>query len=370
MSNVTMRQMLEAGVHFGHQTRFWCPKMAPYIFGERNKIHIINLESSLPMFNDAMNFIGGVVANGGQVMFVGTKRAASKLVADAAQKSECPYVNHRWLGGMLTNFKTVKNSIKRLKELDSMMVDGATKHFSKKESLSLERERIKLERSLGGIKNMRGLPDVLFVIDVKQEYIAINEANKLGIPVVAIVDTNCKPEGVDYIVPGNDDAIRSIKLYTDILADTIIDARRAAQSAPTEMQANEDGFVEVDSEGQAVVQPVPVKKAPVAKKTAVEKDSAKKEPAPKKAAVAKKVLAKKVSAKKTSTKKAPMDSDKLTDIDGIGPVIEKKLIAAGISTFKQIAEWTAADITKFDEELSFKGRIEREEWVKQAKTKV
>ena len=348
MSNVTMRQMLEAGVHFGHQTRFWSPKMAPYIFGERNKIHIINLESSLPMFNDAMNFIGGIVGNGGQVMMVGTKRAASKLVAEAAQKAECPYVNHRWLGGMLTNFKTVKNSIKRLKELDSMMVEGGTARFSKKEALSLERERVKLERSLGGIKNMRGLPDVLFVIDVKQEYIAINEARKLGIPVVAIVDTNCKPDGVDYIISGNDDAIRSIKLYVDVLADTIIDARRSSQNAVSNFEANDEGFVEVDAKGEAIaadavkeVKPAP---APTAKPKPKQKAV---EPAPKANA-----------------------ADKLTDINGIGPVIEKKLITAGVTTFKQIAEWTAADIEKFDEKLSFKGRIDREEWVKQAQAKV
>lgn len=343
MANVTMRQMLEAGVHFGHQTRFWCPKMAPYIFGERNKIHIINLESSLPMFNDAMNFIGGIVANGGQVMFVGTKRAAGKLVAEAAQKSESPYVNHRWLGGMLTNFKTVKNSINRLKELDSMMVDGGTKHLSKKEALSLDRERVKLERSLGGIKNMRGLPDVLFVIDVKQEYIAINEANKLGIPVVAVVDTNCKPDGVDYIIPGNDDAIRSIKLYTDILADTIIDARRSAQTA---VATDGDAFVEVNEAGEVV------------------KEASKKADKP----VEKKVAAKKTVAEKPAEKTDA--ADKLTEIDGVGPVIEKKLIAAGITTFKQIAQWSADDIAKFDEELNFKGRIEREEWVKQAKAKL
>lgn len=361
MSNVSMRQMLEAGVHFGHQTRFWCPKMAPYIFGERNKIHIINLESSLPMFNDAMNFIGGIVANGGQVMMVGTKRAAGKLVAEAAQKSGSAYVNHRWLGGMLTNFKTVKNSIKRLKELDSMIIDGGVVHLSKKESLSLERERVKLERSLGGIKNMRGLPDVLFVIDVKQEYIAINEAKKLGIPVVAIVDTNCKPDGVDYIIPGNDDAIRSIKLYVDVLADTIIDARNAAQNAVTSFEANEEGFVEVDSKGQAigsetakvVEAPAPVEKVETPAEEAV--------PAVKEAAPAPKAPAKKAAA--TSSDAA----DKLTEINGIGPVIEKKLVAAGVNSFKQIAEWTAEDIAKFDEELSFKGRIEREEWIKQAK---
>ena len=355
MSNVTMRQMLEAGVHFGHQTRFWSPKMAPYIFGERNKIHIINLESSLPMFNEAMNFIGGIAANGGQIMIVGTKRAASKLVAEAAQKAESPYVNHRWLGGMLTNFKTVKNSIKRLKELDSMMVEGGAAHFSKKESLSFERERVKLERSLGGIKNMRGLPDVLFVIDVKQEYIAINEANKLGIPVVAIVDTNCKPDGVDYIVPGNDDAIRSIKLYVDVLADTIIDARRSAQNAAPEFEANADGFVEVDAKGEAVAA-----------------EAAKPAPAPEPVKVEPAKEAKPAKAKEAKPAAAPAESaaDKLTDINGIGPVIEKKLIAAGVTTFKQIAEWTATDVEEFDEKLSFKGRIDREEWVKQAQAKV
>jgi len=348
MSNVTMRQMLEAGVHFGHQTRFWCPKMAPYIFGERNKIHIINLESSLPMFNDAMNFIGGIAANGGQVMIVGTKRAASKLVAEAAQKASSPYVNHRWLGGMLTNFKTVKNSINRLKELDSMMIDGGLQHLSKKEGLSLERERVKLERSLGGIKNMRGLPDVLFVIDVKQEYIAINEANKLGIPVVAIVDTNCKPDGVDYIIPGNDDAIRSIKLYLEVLAEVIIDGRRSSQNNVAAI--SEDSFIEVDDEGQAIGT-----EAEAASVVAEEKAE---EP--------------KADKKEAETPKSTTDSseDKLTDINGIGPVIEKKLNAAGITSFKQIAGWTTEDVAKFDEELNFKGRIDREEWIKQAKAKV
>jgi len=349
MSNVTMRQMLEAGVHFGHQTRFWCPKMAPYIFGERNKIHIINLESSLPMFNDAMNFIGGIAANGGQVMIVGTKRAASKLVAEAAQKASSPYVNHRWLGGMLTNFKTVKNSINRLKELDSMMIDGGLQHLSKKEGLSLERERVKLERSLGGIKNMRGLPDVLFVIDVKQEYIAINEANKLGIPVVAIVDTNCKPDGVDYIIPGNDDAIRSIKLYLEVLAEVIVDGRRSSQNNVAAV--SDDGFVEVDAEGQAIGTEAEAVSAVVTEEKVEEPKAAKEEV-------------------QTSKSSAESTQDKLTDINGIGPVIEKKLNAAGISSFKQIAEWTAEDVAKFDEELSFKGRIDREEWIKQAKAKV
>ena len=214
MSDVTMRQMLEAGVHFGHQTRYWSPKMRPFIFGERNKIHIINLEQTLPMFNDAMNYIGQVIGNGGTVMMVGTKRSASKLVKEAAERAGTPYVNHRWLGGMLTNYKTVKNSIKRLKELDTQLVEGQMARLSKKEALTLDRERIKLERSLGGIKNMQGLPDALFVVDVKSEYIAVSEANKLGIPVIAVVDTNCQPDGIDYVIPGNDDAIRAISLYT------------------------------------------------------------------------------------------------------------------------------------------------------------
>jgi len=363
MSNVTMRQMLEAGVHFGHQTRYWCPKMRPFIFGDRNKIHIINLEKSLPMFNEAMNFVGNIVANGGQVMIVGTKRSASRLVQESAQKAGAAYVNHRWLGGMLTNFKTVKNSIRRLKELDTAAVEGANKGLRKKEQLMQERERIKLERSLGGIKNMKGLPDVLFVIDVKSEYIAIQEANKLGIPVVAVVDTNCAPDGVDYVIPGNDDAIRSIRLYLDVLADTIADAKTASQVKVAPEGAGT--FVEVDDEGEVVAAAAAAAKAaeaPAAKEEApkVEEKKAaapkaeKKEAAPKKAAPAKKAA-------------ATDGADKLTDINGIGPVIEKKLVAAGVSTFAQIAAWSDADIAKFDEELSFKGRIEREEWVKQAK---
>ncbi len=357
MSNVTMREMLEAGVHFGHQTRYWCPKMGPYIFGQRNKIHIINLETSLPMFNDAMNFIGQIAANGGQVMIVGTKRSASRLVQEAAQHAECPYVNHRWLGGMLTNFKTVKNSIRRLKELDTMAVEGTNKVLRKKEALTQERERIKLERSLGGIKNMQGLPDVLFVIDVKQEYIAISEANKLGIPVVAVVDTNCAPDGVDYVIPGNDDAIRSIKLYLEILAETVINARRASQVT---VAGDAGAYVEVDAEGHAIANVV-TKVAPAEPAEASVAE----------APVADEAPAAEVAAQEEPAAEAQSDAgDSLTEIDGIGPVIEKKLAAAGVTTFKQIAEFTAEDIAKFDEELNFKGRIEREEWVKQAQAKV
>jgi len=229
MSAVTMREMLEAGVHFGHQTRFWNPKMAPYIFGERNKIHIVNLETSLPLYRDASNFLGRMAANRGTILFVGTKRAAEEVVAREAQRCGMPYVDRRWLGGMLTNFGTVKESIKRLKELEALIDGGGLDRISKKEGLSLQRELVKLERSLGGIKNMDGLPDVMFIVDVGHEKIAVREAVKLGIPVVGVVDTNNDPDGVDYVIPGNDDSIRAIELYVRGAADAILDGRQAAQ---------------------------------------------------------------------------------------------------------------------------------------------
>jgi len=230
MANVNMRQMLEAGVHFGHQTRFWNPKMAPYIFGERNKIHIINLEQTLPLYKDATNFLGKMVANGGTILFVGTKRAAQDTVQEEAARCGMPYVNRRWLGGMLTNFKTVKQSIARLRVLETMIEDGTVERLSKKEGLMLQRELDKLERSLGGIKDMPGLPDALFIVDVGYEKIAISEAVKLGIPVVGIVDTNNSPEGVDYVIPGNDDAIRSIQLYVQGAADAVMEGRETAKT--------------------------------------------------------------------------------------------------------------------------------------------
>jgi len=234
MSLVTMRQMLESGVHFGHQTRYWHPKMAPYIFGERNKIHIINLEKSLPMFNDALNFLGKIAADGGRVMFVGTKRSAREVVGEEARRSNMPYVNHRWLGGMLTNFNTVKQSIRRLKEIEAMRIDGTFDRLSKKEGLMLTREQEKLERSLGGIKDMTRMPDAMFVIDVGYEKIAVAEARKRNIPVVAVVDSNNSPEGIDYVIPGNDDAMRAIQLYVAAVADTIIEARGARATAVRE----------------------------------------------------------------------------------------------------------------------------------------
>ena len=245
MTDVSMRQMLEAGVHFGHQTRFWSPKMGPYIFGARNKIHIINLEKTLPMFREALNFLGSVTADRRKILFVGTKRQAGKIVREEATRCNCPYVDHRWLGGMLTNFKTVKNSIARLVELDEMVSTGATMGLTKKETLMLERERAKLNRSLSGIREMKGLPDALFVIDVDHERIAVSEARKLGIPVVGVCDTNSSPEGIDYLIPGNDDAIRAIRLYRQGAADAIIEAKVAA--APV-IQGDADDYVEVSEE--------------------------------------------------------------------------------------------------------------------------
>jgi small subunit ribosomal protein S2 len=245
MPGVSMRQMLEAGVHFGHQTRFWNPKMAQYIFGERNKIHIINLEKTQPLYTEAANFVKSVIADGGTVLFVGTKRSAREAVQREAARSGQPFVNQRWLGGMLTNFKTIRQSIKRLAEITELQVSGALDKRGKKEATQLRREMDKLERSLGGIKDMDSLPDAMFVIDVGHEKIAIHEAHKLGIPVVAIVDTNCSPDGIDYVIPGNDDAMRAVQLYTTGMADAVIEGRESVPSAPV----GEDEFVELDEAG-------------------------------------------------------------------------------------------------------------------------
>ena len=245
MASVSMRQMLEAGVHFGHQTRFWNPKMADFIFGERNRIHIINLEKTQPLYAEAAVFVKGVVADGGTVLFVGTKRSAREAVQKEAERCAMPFVNQRWLGGMLTNFKTVRQSIKRLTDLTEMKVNGTLEKRGKKEGTQLKREMDKLHRSLGGIKDMESLPDVLFVIDVGHERIAIHEANKLGIPVVAVVDTNCSPEGIDYVIPGNDDAMRAIMLYASGIADAVTEGRESLPS----VTISDDEFVELDELG-------------------------------------------------------------------------------------------------------------------------
>ncbi len=246
--STTMRQMLEAGVHFGHQTRFWNPKMAPFIFGHRNKIHIVNLEKTLVKYNEAMAFVKKMVSQKGTVLFVGTKRQAREIIAEEARRAGMPYVDERWLGGMLTNFKTVKISIKRLKELEQMAEDGTFERLSKKEGLVLQRELDKLQKSIGGIKDMAGLPDAIFVVDVGYHKIAVTEANKLGIPVIGVVDTNHSPEGVDYVIPGNDDSSRAIRLYARGAADSILEGKSQSLTDLVQAVAGDDEFVEVSEE--------------------------------------------------------------------------------------------------------------------------
>jgi small subunit ribosomal protein S2 len=243
--SVTMRQMLEAGVHFGHQTRYWNPKMAPYIFGHRNKIHIINLEKTLALYQDAVKFVRQLAANKGNILFVGTKRQAREILHEEAVRCGMPYVDHRWLGGMLTNFKTVKQSIKRLKEMEGMVEDGSLERLSKKEALGIQRELAKLQRSLGGIKDLPGLPDALFIIDVGYHKGAVTEAVKLGIPVVAVIDTNHSPDKIAYVIPGNDDSSRAIRLYARGMADAVLEGR--SQSIEEVVTASRDEFVEVDA---------------------------------------------------------------------------------------------------------------------------
>ncbi|MCM2327272.1 MAG: 30S ribosomal protein S2 [Lysobacter sp.] len=249
--SVTMRSMLEAGVHFGHQTRYWNPKMSPFIFGARNKIHIINLEKSLPMYQEALKFVRTLTSNKGTVLFVGTKRQARDIVKEEAQRAGAPYVDYRWLGGMLTNFKTVKQSIKRLKEMDQMIADGSVEKLTKKEGLNFAREKEKLERSLGGIKDMGGIPDALFVIDVGFHKIAVTEAKKLGVPIVGVVDTNNSLDGIDYVIPGNDDSTRAIRLYARGVADAILEGRSQVITEMVAPAASTEEFVEVEEAEEA-----------------------------------------------------------------------------------------------------------------------
>ena len=247
MTSVTMRDMLKAGVHFGHQTRYWNPKMNQFIFGARNKIHIINLENTLPLFNDALAFLNKLAASNNKILFVGTKRAAQTVIREEARRCGMPYVDHRWLGGMLTNWKTIRQSIKRLRDLEAQREDGTLDRLTKKEALMRQRELDKLERSIGGIKDMGGLPDALFVVDVDHEDIAVQEARKLGIPVVAVVDTNSNPDDIDYVIPGNDDAIRAVQLYVKAVADAILEGREYAQN----QSGGESEFVEVSAAADA-----------------------------------------------------------------------------------------------------------------------
>jgi small subunit ribosomal protein S2 len=362
MAKVSMRQMLEAGVHFGHQTRFWNPKMGPYIFGKRNNIHIINLEHSLPMFNDALNFVGSLASKKGRILFVGTKRAAQEIISEEAIRANMPFVNRRWLGGMMTNYQTVKKSIQRLKDLDILIESGKLEGLKKKEALNLTREHAKLENSLGGIKEMGSLPDALFVIDVDYEKIAILEANKLGIPVIAVVDSNCSPDGVDYVVPGNDDSMRAIRLYVSSIADAAIEGRAAAATVADEEAVAAAEAAPAKEEAVEVV----VKKAPA--KKVVEEPAAKATPAAEEKAPAKKPAAKAAAPTKKAAPAKKAAKDDLKKISGVGPVLEGKLNALGITSFQQIVDFTPARIEEVDSELNFKGRITREDWVAQATT--
>ncbi len=337
MPNITMRQMLEAGVHFGHQTRYWDPKMAPYIFGARGKIHIINLEKSLPMLVDSMNFIGSIAAKRGNIIFVGTKRAASKAVAEEAQRCGMPYVSHRWLGGMLTNFRTIRQSIKRLRQIEKMEEDGSFARLVKKEVLQLTREQEKLEKTLGGIKDMKGLPDAMFVIDVGHEDIAVKEARKLGIPVIAVVDTNCSPNDLDYVIPGNDDAIRSIRLYTQLAADAILEGRASVPHIE-----DTDEFVELDEHGN------PIKRAAKAPKAKADKAAPKK--------VAKKVVVKKAPevAEKIEAKAAEVTEKVKAEVSEVAEKVKAeatKVVEKAKADTAEVTEKVKAKATEVTEKV-------------------
>ncbi len=330
MTDISMREMLEAGVHFGHQTRNWNPKMAAYLYGHRNKIHIIDLEKTKAMFQEALNFVGKLSAGKGKILFVGTKRAAQQIIREEAQRCEMPYINLRWLGGLLTNYKTVKRSINRLRELEEMKTDGSMGRMSKKEALHHQRELEKLERNLAGIKDMEGWPDALFVIDVGYEDIAVSEAVKLKIPVVGIVDSNNDPSGVDYVIPGNDDAIRSIRLYTKAIADAIIIGKDSV--AHLGDGGDKDEFIELDAEGSPVIQEKEEKQEKVQVKKKTTRKSAKKaEPAetePAKAETAKAETAETETAEAETAEAESAKADSDPEQKDIAPAAEQADAAA------------------------------------------
>ena len=317
-----MREMLEAGVHFGHQTRYWNPQMAPYLFGHRNKIHIINLERTLPLYNEAMNFIGQLASRKGKVLFVGTKRSAQLVMKEEAQRCEMPYVNMRWLGGLLTNYKTVKRSINRYKDLEAMETDGSIDRMSKKEALRYRRELEKLQTNLSGIKDMPGLPDAMFVVDVGYEDIAIKEAGILGIPVIGIVDSNNSPKGVDYIIPGNDDAIRSIRLYAKGIADAILDSRQTV--AHVGGSGEGDDFVELDESGAPIVVAKPAK----SKKKVAKKVVKKLEPAVVEAEVENKIGTKNIEASPAESETEAPEKADVTELEVAATVAAETKVAA------------------------------------------
>jgi len=351
LPDYSMRQLLEAGAHFGHQTSRWNPKMDRYIYGSRNNIHIIDLSQTVPLLDQALKMVSDTVAGGGRLLFVGTKRQASEIIADAAKRSAQYYVNARWLGGMLTNWNTISNSIKRLRELEGILGGEAAEALTKKERLMLTRESDKLERALGGIKDMGGTPDILFIVDTNKESIALQEAKKLNIPVVAILDSNCNPDHVDYPIPGNDDAARAISLYCDLIAKAAIDGiARQQGSAGVDLGAAVEAPVE-----ETLAEVPAVEEAPVAEVAPEPTPAPELTPEPEAKAEGEALFA-----------TPEGEPDDLKKISGVGPVLESKLHALGITKFAQVAAFTAEDIAKVDDALSFKGRIERDDWLKQA----
>lgn len=388
LPSFNMRQLLEAGIHFGHQKHRWNPKMGSYIFGARNNIHIMDLAQTVPLLHQALVKVSDTVAKGGRVLFVGTKRQASEILAESAGRCAQYYINHRWLGGTLTNWKTISHSLKRLRKLEEIL-DGEgseAQGLTKKERLQLSREQAKLERALGGIKNMGGVPDVLFVIDTNKESIAIAEAKKLKIPVIAIIDSNCDPDDIDFPIPGNDDAGRAITLYCDLIARAALDGIERGQGdsgvdigaseAPVEAAILEEVASKPEAEAKAADKPEaddgkaeekPKAKKPAAKKKAEEK----KDDAPAEEKKAEKADDKPAKAEKSEgfkpLKEAKGDADDLKKISGVGPVLEKKLNEFGIYHYWQISALNKDDIATIDEALSFKGRIDRDDWLTQAK---
>ncbi len=351
MAKVTMRELLQAGVHFGHRTRYWNPKMKSYIYGSRNKIHIVNLEKTLPLFNDALNYLSSVAARNGKVLFVGTKRAASAKIKEEATRCGQFFVDHRWLGGTLTNYKTIRQSIKKLKDLEQQQENGTFDRLTKKEALLLSREMEKLERGIGGIKNMGGLPDVLFVIDADHEKIAVAEANKLGIPVISVVDSNSNPDGIDYIIPGNDDAIRAITMYLQHAADTILEAKAANAVADVVT----DEFIEEES---AKTTTRKVTTRPAAKKIDKPDEVAEKTAAAEpgvEETTAKEVAAKKPAAKKTTAKKEVVEEAEV-ETKKAAP---KKAAPKKAPAKKPVAKKAAVKKADADEETAEKAAPEK-----------
>ena len=371
LPDYSMRQLLEAGVHFGHQKHRWNPKMAQYIFGVRNNIHIIDLAQTVPMLHRALEAVSNVVAGGGRVLFVGTKRQAAEPLTAAAKRSAQYYVNARWLGGMLTNWKTISRSIQRLRELETMFA-GDAQGLTKKERLMLTREKDKLEKALGGIKDMGGVPNLLFVIDTNKEAIAIQEANRLGIPVAAVVDSNCNPDNIAYPIPGNDDAGRAITLYCDLVARAAIDGIGRAQGEAgidigAQVEVPEEPVVlepvgeavVLEAVGEAAAGDVDMTAAEALEPQAVDSGSRRAKATASAAAAA---------AVEPLFETPAGEANDLKKISGVGPVLEKKLNALGITRFDQVANFSDEEIAKIDEALNFKGRIMRDDWIGQAKT--